>query len=436
MNPGLFRDYHSISLATIRVITKHKGFFFMPYTMYSSRRSDSRPSRGKSFGGGNRRSSNQKRGPKKDYIHPSRFVKVAAPVEEVAYDAAHTFNDFAMHPTLHANIERMGFVTPSPIQDQAIPVGLDGKDIIGIANTGTGKTVAFAIPVLNRLLNSEGKSKALIIAPTRELAQQIEEECKLVARGTGMYGALLIGGANMNPQLRDLRNNPQIVIGTPGRIKDHIDRGSLKLADFDLVVLDEVDRMLDMGFVEDVSDILGQLSNDRQSFFFSATMDRKVRDLIDYFSNEPVSITVKTGDTAENVHQDIVCYEGMNDKIDQLHSILNREDVKKAIIFDDTQRAVERLSQELQSRGFKADDIHGGKSQGQRQRALNRFKKDDVTILVATDVAARGIDVKDISHVINYSTPQNYETYVHRIGRAGRAGKVGNALTFVTDGGY
>jgi ATP-dependent RNA helicase RhlE len=162
-------------------------------------------------------------------------------------------------------------------------------------------------------------------------------------------------------------------------------------------------------------------------------MDRKVRDLIDYFSNDPTTISVKTGDTTDNVHQDIICYETGGDKIEQLHDILNREDVTKAIIFDDTQRAVERLSKELQGRGFKADDIHGGKTQGQRQRALNRFKKDEVTILVATDVAARGIDVKDISHVINYSTPQNYETYVHRIGRAGRAGNTGNALTFVTD---
>ena len=406
----------------------------MPSTMYSSRRSAARPGRsgGRQFGGGGNRRSGNSRGPKKDYIHPSRFVKQASPVEETVYDATHRFSDFEMHPTLKLNIERMGFITPSPIQDQSIPIGLEGKDIIGIANTGTGKTVAFAIPVLHKLLSEEG-SRALIIAPTRELAQQIEQELKQVARGSGMYGSLLIGGANMSPQLRDLRSNPQIVIGTPGRIKDHLERGSLDLSAFNVVVLDEVDRMLDMGFVEDVSDILGRLNNERQSFFFSATMDRKVRDLIDYFSNDPTTVSVKTGDTTGNVHQDIVCYETMDDKFDLLHDLLNRADVTKAIIFDDTQRAVERLSKELQSRGFKADDIHGGKTQGQRQRALSRFKKDEVTILVATDVAARGIDVKDISHVINYSTPQNYETYVHRIGRAGRAGNIGYALTFVTD---
>ncbi len=405
----------------------------MSYTMYSSRKSGARNNRGRqNSNNGSRNRFSKSRGPKKDYIHPSRFIKAAQPVEETVYEAQNQFADFAADPLLLNNIAGMGFTAPSPIQDQSIPLGLEGKDLIGIAHTGTGKTVAFAIPVLHRLLNSP-ESRALIIAPTRELAQQIEEECKVVGKGSGLNGALLIGGSNMNPQLRDLRARPQIVIGTPGRIKDHLERGSLNLSGFDMVVLDEVDRMLDMGFVEDVSDILGQLSKDRQSFFFSATMDRKVRDLIDFFSTDPITISVKTGETTANVSQDIVCYETSSDKIEQLHTILNQEHVTKAIVFDETQRSVERLSKELQSRGFKADDLHGGKSQGQRQRSLSRFKKNEVTILVATDVAARGIDVKDVSHVINYTTPQNYETYIHRIGRAGRAGNTGYALTFVTE---
>ncbi len=374
----------------------------------------------------------QKRGPKKDYIHPSRFVKAAAPVAETEYAPTHKFADFAMHPTLAANIDRKGFVAPSPIQDQAIPLALKGQDIIGIANTGTGKTLAFAVPVLHRLMQNRSSS-ALIIAPTRELAQQIDEEFRTIGKGTGLRGAILIGGASMSPQLRDLRFDPQIVIGTPGRIKDHLERRSLDLSGFDTVVLDEVDRMLDMGFVDDVRSILNQLAAERQSFFFSATLDYKVQELIRTFSNEPVTISVKTGNTTDTVHQDIVCYESMTDKIDQLHNLLIRPDVTKAIVFEDTQRAVERLSKELQARGFKADDIHGGKTQGQRQRALARFKKSEVSVLVATDVAARGIDVADISHVINYSTPQNYETYIHRIGRAGRAGNIGYALTFVTE---
>lgn len=380
------------------------------------------------FGGGR---SGGKRGPKKDYIHPSRFVKAATPVEETAYTATHAFNDFAVHDLIKGNIEAKGYTTPSPIQDQAIPHGLEGRDVIGIANTGTGKTVAFAIPVLHRAIEQEG-SKVLIIAPTRELAQQIEVEMKWIGKKSGLFGALLIGGSAMGPQLRDLRAEPQIVIGTPGRIMDHMQRGSLDLSDFNMVVLDEVDRMLDMGFVNDVRAILGELHEERQSFFFSATLDGKVRDLIATFSNDPVTVSVKTGNTSDNVHQDIICFESTRDKIDQLHNVLIREDVSKVIVFDDTQRSVERLSQELVDRGFKADAIHGGKTQGQRQRALNRFKKSDINVLVATDVAARGIDVADVTHVINYSTPQSYEDYVHRIGRAGRAGRVGYALTFVT----
>lgn len=374
----------------------------------------------------------KRRGPKKDYIHPSRFIQVAKPVEETSYIPTHRFEDFPINDLLMRNIIVKGFTMPSPIQDQAIPLGLQHRDVIGIANTGTGKTIAFALPVLHRLIENVS-AKALIIAPTRELAQQIEAEFRTIGKGSGLYGALLIGGAPMGPQLRDLRADPQIVIGTPGRIMDHMQRGSLNLSGFKMVVLDEVDRMLDMGFVNDVRTILGELHAQRQSFFFSATLDRKVSELIATFSNEPVTVSVKTGNTSDNVHQDIVCYETSKDKIEQLHNLLTQENVAKAIIFDDTQRSVERLHEELRERGFKSDAIHGGKTQGQRQRALQRFKKNDIAILVATDVAARGIDVADITHVINYSTPQSYEDYIHRIGRAGRAGRIGYALTFVTE---
>ncbi len=390
-------------------------------TAYSSRR----PSGG--------RRPQRKKGLQKDYIHPSRFVKKAVPREEVKYEPVHTFSDFKMHPTLAVNIERKGIRLPTPIQDRAIPLGLEGRDIIGIASTGTGKTIAFGIPVLHRLIENRDSS-ALVVAPTRELAQQIEEEFRIVAKGTGLRGALLIGGSSMGAQLRDLRYEPQIVIGTPGRIKDHIERGTLDLSSFDTAVLDEVDRMLDMGFVDDVRTILQELKDERQSFFFSATMERKVHDLIHTFANDPMMISVSAGNTSDNVHQDIICYETADDKIVQLQSILTNGDVTKVIVFDDTQRAVERLARDLKAKGFKADELHGGKTQGQRQRALEKFKKGGVDVLVATDVAARGIDVADVSHVINYSTPKDYETYVHRIGRAGRAGKIGYALTFVTEG--
>jgi len=367
------------------------------------------------------------------YINPSKFVRPARQVQAAdEYQTTHQFADFAMHPKLLANLTAKGYVTPSPIQDQTIPMGLAGKDVIGIANTGTGKTAAFAVPVLDKLINDQSSS-VLIVAPTRELAEQIQDECRSIARGSGLFGALLIGGSSMGKQLADLKHRPRVVIGTPGRIKDHIERGTLRLQNFNIVVLDEVDRMLDMGFLPDVTEILSKLASPRQSFFFSATMDTRVRNLIATFSHDPVTVSVKTGDTSDNVHQDVVRYVGTSDKIDKLHTILTDESVEKVIIFDETQRGVERLGNELHSRGFKVDAIHGGKSQGQRQRALKRFKQTEVNILVATDVAARGIDVADITHVINYGMPQTYEDYTHRVGRAGRAGRIGFALTFVSN---
>lgn len=371
------------------------------------------------------------RGRKGEYIDPSRFVRAATIVEaEDAYQPTNTFADFPLEKVLHDNLESKGYKIPSPIQDQAIMPALEGQDIIGIASTGTGKTAAFAVPVLQRLM-TEKESRALIIAPTRELAEQIEDECRVLAKGSGLLGALLIGGSSMGPQLRDLRNQPKIVIGTPGRIKDHLDRGTLQLKNFNLIVLDEVDRMLDMGFVNDVTEILSQTNHIRQTFFFSATIDPKVRKLIDNFAEEPFTVSLKASTASEKVHQDVVRYITNADRLEKLHNVLIQQNVSKVIVFDETQRSVERLNQELVSRGFSAESIHGGKTQGQRQRALRKFKQNEITVLVATDVAARGIDVADISHVINFSVPKAYDDYIHRIGRAGRAGQIGYALTFI-----
>ncbi len=377
------------------------------------------------------RSPAPKRSFAKQTIHFSQFIKPARTVEVKPYVPTHQFADFAIHDLLKKNIENKGFITPSHIQDQAIPHALAGKDVVGIANTGTGKTAAFAIPVLHQLLLFEG-SKALIIAPTRELAQQIEEEIRSLAKSSGLSGALLIGGASMGAQISELRRKPRIVIGTPGRIKDHVQRELLDLSGFNIVVLDEVDRMLDMGFIGDIRMLLSRLDQQRQSLFFSATMDKKIELLIQGFTNDPITISVKTGETSDNVAQDVVRYEVGESKVEKLHDVLIQTGVSKALVFDDTKRSVERLSKELVSRGFAADSLHGGKTQGQRQRALNRFRKNEVNILVATDVAARGIDVVDVTHVINYSVPGSYEDYVHRIGRAGRAGRTGQALTFIS----
>lgn len=399
----------------------------MSYQFRSSRTS----SQGRSFGRTRTNNRSQRsRSTKGEYIDPSRFIKVAKAAEVDVYTATNTFADFNLHELLLNNLAAKGITTPSPIQDQAIQHALENKDIIGVASTGTGKTAAFALPVLHKMITDKN-SCALVIAPTRELAQQIEAECKTLAKGSGIFGTLLIGGTGMGAQLRDLRSNPRIVIGTPGRIKDHLERKTLRIAHFNTVILDEVDRMLDMGFVNDVREILGQMSAQKQSLFFSATIDSRISNLIDTFTNNPVTVSIKASSASENVHQDVVHYMSPSDKMDKLHDLLITDKVSKVIVFDETQRKVEKLSNSLVERGFSATSIHGGKSQGQRQRALDSFKKSEVKILVATDVAARGIDVADISHVINFSIPRAYDDYIHRIGRAGRAGQIGHALTFI-----
>lgn len=406
----------------------------MSYSYSSARGTRGRrPQNSRSGRNNNRRRSNNNGGKRRhgQYIDPARFVAKASPKEAESYEALHMFSDFDLKNQIKLNVEAKGYVTPSPIQDQAIPAGLTGRDVLGIAGTGTGKTAAFALPVLNQLIHNQD-SRAIIIAPTRELAMQISQETRSLAKNTGLRDAVLIGGSPMGLQLRDLQRKPRLIIGTPGRIKDHTERKSLKLANFDMLVLDEVDRMLDMGFVDDIRNIISQTSNERQSFFFSATMDTRVRGLINDFANDPVSITIQASSASENVHQDVIKYHDNAHKIDSLHDLLLGETVSKVIVFDETQRDVDRLSKELLDRGFSAETIHGGKTQGHRKRAITKFKNNDVNILVATDVAARGIDIADVTHVINYSIPQQYDDYIHRIGRAGRAGKIGYAYTFVS----
>lgn len=392
---------------------------------YSSRR----PAQGRNF---RTRRPVKKAGGNKQYIDPSKFVRPAKPVQQDQYQPVHQFEDFALHPLLKRNVTTKGFKTPSKIQDMTIPHGLEGKDVVGIANTGTGKTAAFGLPLLHTLMQNQ-HAKALIIAPTRELAIQIEDELGSFALDSRLRDALLIGGSSMYRQIVDLRRKPQIVIGTPGRIKDHVQRGNLNLGVFNVIVLDEVDRMVDMGFIRDITFLLGELAPVRQSLFFSATMDKNVEGLMQQFLTNPIMVQAKTGDTSDHVEQDVVRYARLDkeDKIEKLHDVLIGEQVIKTIVFDETKRSVERLSKELASRGFKADALHGGKTQSQRERAMKRFRQNDINVLVATDVAARGIDVADISHVINYATPNSYDDYVHRVGRAGRAGRQGYALTFI-----
>jgi superfamily II DNA/RNA helicase len=359
------------------------------------------------------------------------FVKKAAVASaSTQFVATSTFGEFPLSDKLKRNIGEHGYTSPTQIQEKTIPSILEGRDVIGIANTGTGKTAAFLIPLVNKAFIDRSE-RVLIVTPTRELALQIVDELRIFTKGMDLEAALCIGGANMFRQEQKLRHNPHFVIGTPGRLKDLIQRKKLHLSLFRNVVLDEVDRMVDIGFIHDITYFISLLPKKRQSLFFSATVSEKVRAILHTFVSNPVTVSVKQQATSENVDQDIVRVNGSKKKIDVLHDLLLRDEFAKVMIFGRTKWGIEKLTHSLLQRGFKAAAIHGNKSQGQRQRALDQFRHNEIRILLATDVASRGLDIDNVTHVINYDTPESYDEYVHRIGRTGRAGKKGFALTFV-----
>lgn len=363
-------------------------------------------------------------------IDPSLFVKKAAPVDSNESTKV-VFTDFPFSANILKNLSHKKFINPTPIQEKAIPHILEGKDLIGLANTGTGKTAAFLLPLIDKASRNHSE-KVLIIAPTRELAMQIEQEFRQFSWDMKLFSASCVGGVPIHKQIFNLKRNPAFIIGTPGRLKDLIERKQINLALFKSVVLDEVDRMLDMGFIDDIKEILGYLPKEKQSLFFSATMPDKIQRLTSQFLVNPVTVQVRNGNTAANVEQDIVRVFDRNSKFEKLTTLLKDEDISKVLIFIETKSEVERIALDLIKNGFKADYIHGDKRQNQRQRALVSFKKNETKILVATDVAARGLDIDDISHVINYTIPQTYDDYIHRIGRTGRGTNRGTALTFVS----
>ena len=379
-----------------------------------------------SFGG---RSGGNRRGPKADFIDENRFINRAVEVEAEVHVAKHTFADFNVHPALQANLDAKGFTQPSPIQDQAIPVALKGGDIIGIANTGTGKTIAFLIPIINKLV-SDRTHKVMILTPTRELAQQIETEFRTLTSNMKLWSVCAVGGLPIMRQIRSLEMGVHIVIGTPGRVKDLIARNKINMSQYGTIVLDEADRMLDMGFIDDMRMILGAMPKERQTMFFSATFSPEIRALCSAFLTDPITVAIKTRDTASSVDQDVVRAHP-SEKLDKLHDLLNKPDFKKVLIFRETKHHTDELAKELRSRGFAVSALHGDMRSRERSRAVEALSKGQIQAVVATDVAARGIDIPDITHVINYDTPSTYDTYVHRIGRTGRGDKKGTALTFV-----
>ncbi|OGZ10715.1 MAG: hypothetical protein A3D67_01805 [Candidatus Lloydbacteria bacterium RIFCSPHIGHO2_02_FULL_51_22] len=341
----------------------------------------------------------------------------------------HAFKDFKIAGPLLANIMKAGLSAPTPIQDEIIPHILLKRDVIGLANTGTGKTAAFLIPLIHLTLR-ENHRRTLILTPTRELALQIEQELKKLSAGMRMYSTVCVGGADIRPQIRSLSRPNHFVIGTPGRTLDLINRGVFKPAGVTTVVLDEADRMLDMGFIHDIRKILSGVPSMRETLFFSATMSREIESLIATFAKNPATVSVKKKDTTDNIAQDVVRCEG-KDKFVVLTDLLRQSGYTRVLVFGAMKHGVERLRKRLDAEGIAAESIHGNKSHSQRQRALARFKTQEVRVLVATDVAARGLHIDHVSHVINYDLPQTYEDYIHRIGRTGRGKERGKALSFV-----
>jgi len=397
-----------------------------------------KPRSNKPFGGGQTNRFNPPVGGQRkkrfsgSYIDPSRFVNRATPTVggDVPYAPELTFSQMPIRNELKATIKKRGFENPTAIQDKTIPHILAGHDVIGLANTGTGKTGAFLVPMIHKMLLNPSE-KLLVVVPTRELAIQIEEEFREFARGLRLSAVVVVGGANIRPQIQSLRSRHNVVIGTPGRLKDLIQRKNLHLSGFGNVVLDEADRMLDMGFIPDVRYLLSLVSKTRQIMCFSATLAPEIEKLVQEFLKDPIKVSIKTRETAAGIDQDVVRLKHGEDKIEVLCDMLAKKQFQKVLIFARTKYGAETLSKALFKRGFKAESIHGDKSHAKRQKALKLFKENYIDILVATDVAARGLDIPDVSHVINFDTPGTYDDYVHRIGRTGRAGKAGIALTFV-----
>lgn len=364
---------------------------------------------------------------------PSQFINRSLTDPVIVEDnfiPENTFEQFGMSPLLIKTLHRLNIKTPTPIQDKVIPEMLKGNNVVGLAETGTGKTAAFLLPLLEKGIK-DTKRQTLIVTPTRELAAQIEAEFRSLSQGSNLNSVVCVGGAAIGPQISKLKQKPNFIIGTPGRLLDLIGRSNFKPEYISTVILDEADRMLDMGFINDIRLILAKIPNPRETHLFSATMPKAAKDLIRDFLDNPIEISVKKKDTTNNIEQDVVIYSPES-KFERLIETLEGIKEGKIIIFGAMKHGVEKLAKQLKRDGHSADSIHGNKSHNQRKRSLERFKSGQISILVATDVAARGIHIDSVSHVINYDLPGTFEDYIHRIGRTGRARKTGKALTFIS----
>lgn len=343
-----------------------------------------------------------------------------------------TFNEFGFDAKVIKAVTEMGFEESTPIQEKAIPFAMEGKDLIGQAQTGTGKTAAFGLPLINKIDTSEEKIVALVMCPTRELAIQVAEEIGKLGRFKGTRSLPIYGGQDIVKQIRALKKRPQIIIGTPGRLLDHINRKTIKLDDVQTVVLDEADEMLDMGFMEDIQSILSLVPEQRQTMLFSATMPANIQKLAQQFLKNPEHVSVIPKQVSAPLIEQYYVEVHEKQKFEALSRLVDMEAPELAIVFGRTKRRVDELSEALQKRGYSAEGLHGDLSQNQRDNVMRKFRDGSIDVLVATDVAARGLDVSGVTHVINFDLPQDPESYVHRIGRTGRAGKEGTSYTFVT----
>lgn len=407
---------------------------------FESRSNSSRPGGNRSNDGRSKDWRGQKAGAGKksrkqkgSEIDLDRLVKRAKQTEAPKpYVASRTFQEFPLSHKVKMALSIRGYVNPTEIQDRSIDDALAGRDLIGIAQTGTGKTAAFLIPIIDRYLQRNAPNTALIMVPTRELAVQVLDEFNALTKKMNLHALKVIGGTSLFHDFNGLRRKPDVVIGTPGRLVDLADRGALHLEDFEVLVIDEFDRMLDMGFSKDVMQLSEAMKNRKQTMLFSATVDKSIQQFVEKLVTDPAEVRVTTGlSSADNVDQDIIYPVQGEDRFDTLVRMLQNPEFERVILFAETRHKVHRLAGRLLKENISAECIHGDKTQSARQTALNRFKRGNSQVLVATDVAARGIDVDDVTHVINYEVPRTYDSYIHRIGRTGRAGKTGIALTFI-----
>jgi ATP-dependent RNA helicase RhlE len=367
----------------------------------------------------------------KTFDHPrTTEIKPAIPVDIPKMDTA--FTALGLSDALAYGVKEMGYVTPTPIQAQAIPVVLKGGDVIGSAQTGTGKTAAFALPIIQRL-GTHGKLRCLILEPTRELALQVEEAFQKFAKFTDLRVTIVYGGVGYGKQEDDLRRGMDILAATPGRLLDHLEKGNCSLSDVDILVLDEVDRMLDMGFLPDVKRIVQKCPKDRQTLFFTATLPPELEQLAGWALRDPVKVEIgrqrSPAETVSHAFYPVVASQ----KFDLLQLLLEQTDFKSVIIFSRTRMGADRIAHRLEAKGHTVAVMHSDRSQRERIEALDGFKSGRYEVLVATDIAARGLDIAGVSHVVNYDVPENAEDYVHRIGRTGRAQNTGDAFTLVTE---